>query len=190
MTGKKYLKILLIFCCILAFAYIVKLHLRTNPQYAILGMAEGVCKDTAILLKQYYAELSATEDMPHARDVVKFIVNQRSGRSVSFSSQAPVDPYKTPVDLGIYFLLPEKLESDSPTLIAYTTRIKRKWRKREQFFRIGLFLIGTDINVVTLPYHAMEKIIGKEKLEQAEPDLYYWPYRGRYLKESAQEERD
>jgi len=183
-TGKRIITILAICCCLLVFGYIVISSSRLTPQYAILGRAEGKCENIALLLKKYYAELDTIGEKPQVSDVVKFIENQRGRFSLGLSSQAPVIPYISPFDFGIYLLLPEELESDLPTLIAYTTRIKRKRKKQEQFFRVGLFLKGTDITVVTfLPSYALEKIVGEERIKQSKPDFYYWACKEQYLKE-------
>jgi len=155
-----------------------------EPHYAVLGKAEGKCEVIAIFLKKYYAELYKKGEKPQAANVVRFIENQRTIRSLGFSSQAPVAPYLSPFDFGVYLQLPEKLESDLPTLIAYTTRIKRKWKKQEQIFRVGLFLIGNDITVVSFfPSYTLERIVGEEILEQAEPDFYYWACKEQYLRD-------
>ena len=68
-----------------------------------------------------------------------------------------------------------------PTLIGYTSRIK-KW-KQERFFRIGLFLRGTDVVVVILSSDALDKLVGEQIIKQAEPDIYFWAYKEQYLKD-------
>ena len=144
--------------------------LRVPIERAPVGMAKNRCKNIASFLKEYYEQLEQTADEPNAVEFVKFIENHRSLSSVHFSSQAPDRPLSI-YEFGVYLLLPNKLESNSPTLIAYTTPIKR-W-KAEQFFRVYLFLDGTDIAAPFLPDYSSVAIIGKERLEQAEPDFYY-----------------
>jgi len=187
-TGRQILTIAIICCSVFVIGYIVISPCRLEPHYATLGTAEGKCEIIAIFLKKYYAELYKKGEKTQVADIVQFIENQRTIRALGFSSQAPVAPYLSPLDFGVYLLLPEKLKSDLPTLIAYTTRIKRQWKKQEQFLRIGLFLTGTDINVVTLPSEVLEKIVGEQTIKQAEPDIYYWPCKEQYLRDLKQAE--
>jgi hypothetical protein len=161
-TGRQILTIAIICFSVLLIGYIIISPRRLTPQYAVLTRAEGKCEHIALFLKKYYAELDTIGEKPQVSDVVKFIENQRGRLSLGFSSQAPVAPYLSPFDFGIYLLLPEKLESDVPTLIAYTTRIKRTWKNQEQFFRMGFFLRG--------------------RIEQVKPDFYYWACKEQYLK--------
>jgi hypothetical protein len=142
--------------------------LRVPPRVPV-GIARNRCKNIASFLKGYYEQLEQTADEPKAAKFVKFIKNHRSRSSIGFSSQAPDGPL-SPLDFGVYLLLPKKLDSNLPTLIAYTTPIKQ-WKK-ERFFRVCLFLNGTDITTTVLSDYSLVDIIGKERLEQAEPDFY------------------
>jgi hypothetical protein len=145
------------------------LHVPLTPAY--IGMAEGRCTKVASFLKGYYEQLEQTADEPNAAEFVKFIENESHRSSDGFSSQAPDGPI-SPLDFGVYLHLPKKLESNLPTLIAYTTAIKQ-WRT-ERLFRVCLFLDGTDITATALPDYSSRDIIGKERLEQTEPDFYYY----------------
>ena len=144
--------------------------LRVPIERAPVGIAKNRCKNIASFLKGYYEQLEQTADEPKAAEFVKFIENQSHRSSIDFFSQAPARPLSI-YEFGVYLILPKKLESNLPTLIAYTTPIKQ-W-KTERFSRVCLFLNGTDIAATVLSDYSSVEIIGKERLEQAEPDFYY-----------------
>jgi len=163
-------KIIGVLGVLLVIGLFLKPALRVPLTPATIGIATNRCRKIAFFLKEYYEQLEQTADEPKAAEFVKFIENHRSISSIDFSSQAPDGPLSI-FDFGVYLLLPKKLESNLPTLIAYTTPIKQ-WRT-ERFFRVCLFLDGTDIAATALPDYSSRYIIGKERLEQAEPDFYY-----------------
>jgi hypothetical protein len=165
-----YFRVIVVLGALLLIGLFIIPALRVPFTPAYIGIARSRCKNIASFLKGYYEQLEQTADEPKASEFVKFIENQSHRCSGDFSSQAPARPL-SPLDFGVYLLLPKKLESNLPTLISYTTPIKQ-W-KTERFFRVCLFLDGTDITTTALLDHSSRDIIGKERLEQAEPDFYY-----------------
>jgi hypothetical protein len=167
----KILDIIIVSVILLLIGLFLIPALRVPLRPAYIGMAEAKCRDITFFLEKYYEQLEQTTDEPKSADLVKFIDNHRYKSRIGFSSQAPDGPLSI-LDFGVYLLLPKKLESNLPTLIAYTTPIKQ-W-KTEKFFRVCLFLNGTHMTATALPDHSSVDIIGKERLEQAEPDFYYY----------------
>lgn len=167
----------------LVISYVVISASVMPNQKATLYVAEDVCKNVGICLREYYEEPDVTRRKPNSSDAVEFLKNGIGNLSVLISSEAPTAPYDSDFDFSVYLLLPERLEGTSPVLVAYTSPIKRG---RDRSFRIGLFLREDDAVALPLKRHVLEKIVGEKRMGQTEPDFYYWHNRIGYLDKAQQ----
>ncbi len=93
--------------------------------------------------------------------------------SLVYSKKAPINKGKINENLsiGVHLLLTNSLESDSPTLIAYTDPIYHPLLENKQ--QIAMFLHENSISIVTIDDYKMTTIIGKKIIKRKiVPDLY------------------
>ncbi len=134
-------------------------------------------------LLKYYGEVADKPPVETTSTFINYITDPE--KKLVFSRQAPIAPYTSDRDLGFYLLLPDKLESNRPVLIAYTTAITTK---KGMIYRVAFFLRGKEIVIVTLEEQAMRSIIGSEDFENRKPDLYIWSQRLNYLQDQHRKE--
>jgi len=159
-----------------------------RPEQRPVNYSVSVCEIIGGFVKKYsYEGRELTTQEKPVLDIVEFIRHQTHypfARSLSY--EAPVAPYDSVVDFGVYLLLPSRFQSDSPVLVGYTTKIKQvrgRISRQEGFYRVGLFLRDNDIIAVALRDYELRKIVGEEKIDKTAPDFYHWYYRVRYLKD-------
>ena len=132
----------------------------------------GVCKALVLHLKTYYGQLTdrAPEDID--ADFAKYA--QACWRKCAVT--APPPSRQGTGDLGVHLLLPEKLESRQPAVIAYTGG--RPNDARTIYWSEIIVLRGHELVHLRGPSWRAEMIVGKENMAGRKPDLYYWS-RGR-----------
>lgn len=141
-----------------------------RPEWAPLGNATNKFESMAVCLTHYYDRIGTTGEQFRQPDVLAFLQKECGLFSSKISVRAPVPPHVSPYDFGVYLCLPSKLESDLPTLIAYSTAIRAK----DQIpYRVALFLRKTTTTVVTVRCDVMEKIVKREPSEELPPDFYF-----------------
>ena len=139
-------------------------------RYSEMSFAVTRCDMSRKLLKLYYEQTQA-ETPKNAEDFVNFIMNLDDWQELR--REPPPEGYKG-FKVGFFFLLPEKLESDMPAFIAYTTPVTDKSGK---VYRLTLLLRGSKIEI--LPFDkqtagCVEWIFGSEQFKKEHADLWAW----------------
>lgn len=152
--------------------------LTKYPSVPLSARLGTMCSTVGTALTLYYQGLDG--NVPE--NPVPCFVTYLMDVDPSFSREAPVEPYKSELDMSFYLLLPPKLESSNPLLIAYTGPFKKN---REGFYRHALFLQGTKTLVLTFPEGLLKAVVGKETFEKKKPDFYIWKKRSKYLRDQS-----
>lgn len=145
------------------------------PPSAIIGIN---CSKVAKALRLYYEGLGANVPENPIPDFVNYLIDI----DPLFSREAPVAPYASERDISFYLLLPCKLESSAPLLIAYTSPFTRN---KGELFRYSLFLQGREISILLLRESLLKGIVGDETFENKKPDFYIWEKMRKYLRDQS-----
>lgn len=135
---------------------------------SITSQVEMYVNRMSYYLTVYYENSTASGKEIETSEVISFFESECDSLSLNIFSKKPEKISK--YDFGVFLLLPKELKSLAPTIIAYTTPIE----KEKRFFRIALFLNGTNMTAVTVDSYSLEKVLGLDKLEKNSiPDFYY-----------------
>ncbi|MHC4474010.1 MAG: hypothetical protein ACYTEL_00085 [Planctomycetota bacterium] len=182
MTGRRIFDIFAL-CFVVVVIFGIVIPYFDLPPRRPIGIAaswtERTCEQIATALEERFGKISISEKLIKTSDVVEFLQNEGFIFSWCISPNAPIAPYHSVFDFSVHLLRPEKLESNSPLLVGYTSPIESR---KGTFYRVGLFLRGRNVVAVPVGDYVLEKMIGEETIEQAGPDFYYWHNRTRYLK--------
>jgi hypothetical protein len=148
-----------------------------RPTRSVSIQIGSSCNMVAKTLRFYYEELDG--NVPE--NPVPGFVNLMSIDPL-FSREAPVAPYTSKRDISFYLLLPRKLESSAPLLIAYTSPFTKN---KGEVYRYALFLQGEEIVILLLREPILKGIVGKETFEEKIPDFYIWKRRSKYLRDQS-----
>ena len=149
-----------------------------RPTRSVSVQMGSNCNMVAKTLRFYYEELDAN----FPENPVPGFVNCLMSIHSRFSREAPVAPYTSERDISFYLLLPGKLESSGPLLIAYTNPFTRN---KGEVFCWSLFLQGRRISIVLLRESLLKAIVGEETFEKKKPDFYRWEKRRKYLRDQS-----
>ena len=182
MSQKRFIVIFIALLVAILLLVIVKKYILPGfrkPTRSVSIQIGSSCNMVAKTLRFYYEELDG--NVPE--NPVPGFVNLMSIDPL-FSREAPVAPYTSKRDVSFYLLLPCKLESSAPLLIAYTSPFTRN--KREVFCW-SLFLQGRRISILLLRESLLKAIVGEETFEKKKPDFYIWEKRRKYLRDQSDE---
>ena len=142
-------------------------------------MAEVECNSIARIIKHYYSSIDPNVDIPNKPDLMKHIEDiYNMYNQINFSYTVPIEPYTSIRDFGVYLQLPETLNSDSRTLVAYTTTICDK--KNKYYRRIFVYFVNNDIDV------EKSDLLGSQDINEPndiKPDFYHWHRKKEYLED-------
>jgi hypothetical protein len=139
----------------------------------------GILTDMSEYLTSYYENTDVSSDGIKTPEILHFLQNECGGFSTHVFSQIPFDvPFGTPNNFGVYLCLPKELNSETPTIIAYTTPIE--YKKYPHFMAV-LFLSGTDLIALRMLDDVyLRKILNKYKTDEAKPpDFYFLLFKNR-----------
>jgi len=126
------------------------------------GMA---CRAMIHYLKEYRDHL---RDCP-PEDINKEFARYVDDRCTKYTLTAPSP--RSILDLGVYLLLPEKLESPRPLLIAYTD--PKPGIIEGRLWRHIIVLRGNELVHVRESSRGVEMMVGKKNMVGRKPDLYH-----------------
>jgi len=149
-----------------------------KPTLSVSANMGARCSIVAKVLRLYYEERYG--NVPE--NPIPGFVNYLIDIDPLFSQEVPVAPYTSDQDMSFYLLLPGKLESSGPLLIAYTNPFTRN---KGEVFCWSLFLQGRRISIVLLRESLLKAIVGKETFEKKKPDVYIWKKRSKYLRDQS-----
>jgi len=167
MSQKRFIVIFIALLVAILLLVIVKKYILPGfrkPTRSVSIQIGSSCNMVAKTLRFYYEELDG--NVPE--NPVPGFVNLMSIDPL-FSREAPVAPYTSERDVSFYLLLPGKLESSAPLLIAYTSPFTRN---KGEVFCWSLFLQGREISIVLLRESLLKGIVGEETFEKKKPDFY------------------
>ncbi|MBN1974577.1 MAG: hypothetical protein JW787_13135 [Sedimentisphaerales bacterium] len=170
MKIKDYLRLLLIFFMLFLIGIYLKPLLM--PRSGRLSPATRAKHDLEVLSKylvEYYERNITFDKDVKKSNAIYFLENDCGDFSNYIFAQKPKTFDKD--DFGVFLILPNKLISDAPTIIAYTTPLEK-----EKFInRVVLFLNGSNMTPIEIDNYNFEKLIDLDQLEKTpEPDFYYF----------------
>jgi len=157
--------------CLAIIGYVV--YGRRDPMRALDAIGGEACKGLIEILEPYYAQLKGVVPEDINRDFASYAQMHWKKCGVS----PPPASRQGRWDLGVYLLLPEKLESPQPAIIAYTDA-RGTGARRARTWRDIIVLRGNQLVHLRHQSWRLEEMIGKENMTGRKPDLYYWS-RGR-----------
>jgi len=151
------------------------LHHRHDP--SAVAYARMTMNNLVGYLQAFYKERGSSDEDDINAACAKWLLEALN----MFSAEPPVEPYTDPLDLRIYLLLPERLDSPQPLLIAFSQPVEQD---DGTLCRQTLFLCDSKLAVVPLDEWKMWSLLGQQELAAAMPDIYFWRWRRRYLEDT------
>jgi len=118
-------------------------------------------------LNRYYGEHRNESAEDVSLDFSRYLANADSNFSVRATDTK--NPGRKSIEF--FLMLPERLESQGPLLIAYTSSFKY----RRSVCRFAMFLRDGEFVIVLMAEGVLREIVGKEAFEDKKPDLYVHP---------------
>ena len=185
MSQKRFIVISIALLVAILLLVIVKKYILPGFRKPTRSVSTVTATNCAMLragLKTYYEKLDANVPENPVPDFVNYFMSS----GYRFSRKAPVAPYTSERDISFYLLLPGKLESSAPLLIAYTSPFTRN---KGEVFCYALFLQGREISILLLRESLLKGIVGEETFEKKKPDFYMWEKRRTYLRDRSDKGR-
>jgi len=141
-------------------------------RYSEMSFAVGHCGKVIILLEQYYAQTQTARLERDVEDFVDFVMHFEDWQELS--TEPPPEAYEGS-KVGFFFFLPNKLDSDTPVYIGYTTPVTDESGK---IYRLALLLQGSRITTILMDRQLfVEEISDTEDYKKEYPDLWAWKKR-------------
>jgi len=151
------------------------LHHRHDPSPLVSSRAAMVAVAQAV--QGFYKERDTSDEDDMNAACAKWMLELRD----MFSTEPPVESYTHPMDLSVYLLLPERLHSPQPMLIAFSQPVEQD---DGTLCRQTIFLCGSKLVALPLDEQKIRLLVGQEQLATARPDIYFWRWRRRYLEDT------
>ena len=193
--NKKKLLIIIVVCIVVIGAgyqitiAIIKANISSWP-LDIFGHQLGKFDFVMNRVKDFYKELST--DLRKENNInemfKKYFIKKCEDE---YSLTPPVEGYTHPYDFNIHLMLPERLYSENPMIIAYSSydgnleefkkkyKIDRRGADLAQSYRFVTFLFKSNLKVVFIPKETLKIVLG-EKQMQKKPDIYSWWFKGMF----------
>jgi len=132
------------------------------------------CQEMSRLLGDYYREQMAEK----SEIIISKWVHRLENETLFYASKAPISPYESKYDFGIYLLQLQRPENELCVLVGYTTLIAEN---EKYSYRVCFFLRGNEVVAVKLEPNTLKIIFGRDRVDQGKPDLYIWYHKLKYL---------
>ncbi|MBN1975051.1 MAG: hypothetical protein JW787_15525 [Sedimentisphaerales bacterium] len=143
-------------------------HIPQKPP--LLAIAKAGLREMSPYLVQYYNDNSILEKEIKNYEIVNFLEKECGALSKHVFLQEPALTLGSPLNIGIFLCLPKKLESECPTIIAYTEPIK----EYNRMYRVALFLYKAKMSAIEIDSTSIEELFGIKNTDTLSiPDFYY-----------------
>jgi len=179
--------ILGIFGIMITFS-IIKANISNSKLYIFGRSMNEFEKIIKPLLMKFYNQLKIEDRDNLNRKFIKYV---EGNVGTQYSSTPPVEGYTHPYDFCIHFMLPQKLYSEKPVIIAYSSyereieksnknyQIDKREAELAQTKRIVLFLYKSNLEVGFIEKGILEKIMDGD-MAKKKPDVFFWWLKGEY----------
>ena len=161
-------KFLVIECIVLVAAVIFAISVQVKKQKqqkSPLGWAQFAGTKASERIMAFYSNAPSTITGNVNQKFVNYVKNKKR-----FSDESMPAPFVFEGDCAFFLLLPERLQSPTRKLIAYS---EPRPDKQGSPGRVGLFLTSNRVEAAVITENQLRMMAGSNKISRKNPDFYF-----------------